>query len=265
MQYKYIFHNILYSRRLTALKFKRILLIVVIITCFMSTSKLCVLAVQKEKVIYLTFDDGPTKKNTPKVLEILKQENILATFFLIGTNVEQYPDVARTLKENNMAIGAHSYSHVTGDIYKSAYNYKTDIKKCCETIKEIIGEEPINITRMPCGSTNKIASPYIKKEIKNTLREMNLNYIDWNVSGEDAITRNIPPSVIFKNIMKDSNDKDVIVLLLHDAYYSSTTVEVLPKVIKYFKQNGYVFKTLKNLSEDEMKVLEDKGILNKKK
>lgn len=246
------------------MKFKKALFIIIVSVCFINSVTLGVLATPKEKVIYLTFDDGPTKKNTPKVLEILKREDVLATFFLIGSNVEKYPELACKLKEENMAIGAHTYSHVTGDIYKSAYKYKADLKKCIKIIEDVTGEEPINITRMPGGSTNKISSPYIKKEIKNVIACLDLDYIDWNVSGEDAIGRNIPSSVILKNIMKDSKDKDVIVLLLHDAYYNSTTVEILPKVIKHFKKEGYTFKTLKDISDKDVKLLEEKRILNRK-
>lgn len=218
----------------------------------------------KNKIIYLTFDDGPTRKNTPKILETLKEEDVPATFFLIGEKVKVYEDVVKELKDQGMAIGAHSYSHVTSKIYKSAFNYREDLEKCIDVIKEVTGEEPINITRMPCGSTNTIANINVKREIKRSIKSMGMNYVDWNVSGEDAIYRNVPSNVIWKNIMKNSKDKDTIVLLLHDGYYNTNTAQLLPKIIKHFKKEGYTFKTMKNMPQDEIESLEKLRILNRK-
>lgn len=216
-----------------------------------------------EKVIYLTFDDGPSPNNTLKVLEILKEEKVPATFFVIGENAEKYPKIVKELDKNGMAIGAHSYTHRTSYIYKSKGNYSKDLQKCIESINTIIGKNYIDIIRMPCGSSNNNCNKGNKTQIKDFVKNKNLSYIDWNVSGEDAIGKNVPKNRIKNNILKSTKGKECIVLLLHDGYYNTTSMQVLKEVIKYYKDQGYTFKSLKNLPKEERTRLEKLKILNK--
>ncbi|AWZ49233.1 polysaccharide deacetylase [Clostridiaceae bacterium 14S0207] len=218
---------------------------------------------KKEKVVYLTFDDGPSINNTKKVLEILKKENIPATFFLIGENAERNPDIVKELLKNNMAIGEHTFSHKTHYIYKSSQNYIKDLNQCLEVLDKIIGKKYINIVRMPGGSTNTICNKAVKKQIKNSIKEKGFDYIDWNVSGEDAISKNVALYKIKNNVFKYSKNKDCIVVLLHDGYYNSNTVKALPEIIKYYKDRGYTFKSLKNISKQDKERLERLKILNR--
>lgn len=251
------------------MKKNKFLALLSVITLFFSLFTYRVLADEVEskkdekKVIYLTFDDGPTIKNTKRVVEILKKEQVPATFFLIGENVEHYPDLVKLLQENNMAIGAHSYSHKVHEIYKYPENYLKDLEKCIDTVEKTLGEKTIDITRMPCGSTNTICNKWTKDGIKKGIRGKGLSYVDWNVSGEDALSKNVPCEKIMRNILKDTKNQDTVVLLLHDGYYNGTTVQILPEVIKYYKDKGYTFKSLKNLSNEEKADLEKLKVLNR--
>lgn len=219
--------------------------------------------VKNEKVVYLTFDDGPSINNTKKVLEILKKENIPATFFLIGENAQRNPEIVKELLKNNMAVGEHTFSHKTNYIYKNCKNYINDLDQCLEVLDKVIGKKYINIVRMPGGSTNTICNKAVKKQIKSNIKEKGFDYIDWNVSGEDAISKTVPMYKIKNNVLRDSKNKDCIVVLLHDGYYNTNTVRVLPEIIKYYKDNGYTFKSLKDISKQDKEKLEKLKILNR--
>lgn len=243
-------------------RFNKISLVIVLILSLV-TFNINIVNGEGEKVIYLTFDDGPSPNNTLKVLDILKEEKVPATFFLIGENAEKYPKIVKELDKNGMAIGAHSYTHRTSYIYKSKGNYSKDLQKCIESINTIIGKNYIDIIRMPCGSSNNNCSKWTKTQIKEYLASKNLSYIDWNVSGEDAIGKNVPKNRIKNNILKSTKGKECVVLLLHDGYYNTTSMEVLKDIIKHYKDEGYTFKSLKNLPNEEKSRLENLKILNK--
>ncbi|CAM2943048.1 polysaccharide deacetylase family protein [Hathewaya histolytica] len=237
--------------------------ILVISVCFLNTNIAKAEEEKKEKVIYLTFDDGPSPNNTLKVLDILKEEKVTATFFLIGESAEKYPHIVKELNKNGMAIGAHSYTHKTSYIYRSQENYKEDMCKCVASLEQIIGKDLINIIRMPCGSSTNICNKAVKKEIKKCVLNKDLYYIDWNVTGEDAIGKNVPKAKIKRNILKTTKGKNEVVLLLHDGYYNTTTREVLRDVIQHYKKEGYTFKNLKNLPKEDIERLKNLKVLNK--
>ena len=101
----------------------------------------------KYKVVYLTFDDGPTPINTPKILEILKKNNVKGTFFVIGQN----PDMYKTITDSGNLVALHTYSHVYGEIYKSEDTFFKDLYKIRDLVKEKTGIDS-KITRLPGGS-----------------------------------------------------------------------------------------------------------------
>lgn len=104
-----------------------------------------------DKVVYLTFDDGPNDKNTSRILDILKKENIHATFFLTGQNVVRYPDVVKKIYQSGNAIGVHSYTHDYKKIYVSPKAYTDELLQTEEEIYKILGVRPI-ISRAPGGT-----------------------------------------------------------------------------------------------------------------
>ena len=188
--------------------------------------------------IYLTFDDGPSN-NTSKILDILKQEDIKATFFLVNFNSSYNPAVKRIYDEGH-SIGIHSYTHNYKLIYSSVSAYFDDLNKMNDKIKTIIGSDT-KLLRFPGGSSNTISS--FNKGIMTTLVKEVTNagyhYFDWNVDSSDAWSARNSNDVynnVVNNLKKGTN-----IVLMHDLSSNEKTVNALEKIIKDAKEKGYTF------------------------
>lgn len=171
------------------------------------------------KTMYLTFDDGPSEENTRKVLEILRERNIKATFFLVGENVRQHPEVARQIVAEGHTIGIHCDNHDYDALYASVDSYVADFEKARQTVYEVTGVET-NLFRFPGGSVNA----FNKKTGKAIIREMTDRgyiYYDWNASLEDAV-KNPDPKQLIKNGVETTLGRKKVVLLAHDVVGSTT-------------------------------------------
>jgi len=193
---------------------------------------------EPQKIAYLTFDDGPHPSATPKILKILKEEQVPATFFVIGYLAERYPDLLRAAHKDGHAIGNHSYSHNYDLIYQSPEAFLDNIKRAEKVIAEIIGEPP-KIIRAPGGTHTHFRVDYY-----NLLDSHGYLVFDWNVSIGDAAAPLVPAKTLLENLKAQVPGKNRVIILMHDAGGKSTTVEVLPEIIKYLKANGYSFGVL---------------------
>lgn len=195
------------------------------------------------KVAYLTFDDGPSVI-TEDVLDILKEEDVKATFFMIGNQINEKtkPIVDRLCSEGHQ-IGVHTFCHEAGSIYCSAESYYSDLMKAEQIILEYTGTAPL-VYRFPWGSANGYIKGF-RKEIVCKLSDVGMEYCDWNVSGEDSIGT---PSAaqIYKNVRKNYDKFSQPVILLHDSATRKETVRALPDIIKLYKEAGYTFDIIKN-------------------
>lgn len=214
------------------------------------------------KEVFLTFDDGPSRNNTPKILEILKKNNVKGTFFVVGKNAEQNPDIIKALYDNGMSIVAHSHTH-DYSIYRDANTYMMDLNKCNEVIRTIINDEPLPFIRFPGGSSNRMGSTMEMKKIRMSLREKELSYVDWNVSSADAARPTVAMSIIKENVISQCRNLDFAVVLMHDSSVKTTTVEALPHIINYLKDQGYVFRTFKDITAKEYDEMVRRGIVNR--
>ena len=171
------------------------------------------------KTMYLTFDDGPSVENTRKVLEILRERDIKATFFLVGENVRQHPEVARQIVAEGHTIGIHCDNHDYDALYASVDSYVADFEKARQTVYEVTGVET-NLFRFPGGSVND----FNRKTGKAIIREMTERgyiYYDWNASLEDAV-KNPDPKRLIENGVSTTLGRDKVVLLAHDVVGSTT-------------------------------------------
>lgn len=193
------------------------------------------------KIAYLTFDDGPSQAVTPLILDVLKEENIKATFFVIGTNVKQNAELLRREYEEGHYIANHGYTHNYSKIYKNVDTVLEEYNKTEKAIQEAIGnkEYSSNLFRFPGGY---IGGKYesIKKKAGALLKENNIAYIDWNVLTKDAEGANTKEKIL-SNLKKYSKDKGNIVVLMHDASSKILTYETLKDVINYLREQGYTF------------------------
>nr|WP_272507419.1 polysaccharide deacetylase family protein [Clostridium aestuarii] len=219
------------------------------------------------KEVYLTFDDGPSINNTKKIVNILNENGVKATFFIIGTLAEENSQVFEKLKKSNMCIACHTYSHDYKTIYKNPESYIEDLQKCNKLIQNATSKKAVPYIRIPGGAYNKVSSQYTMEKIRDTLRRKNINYVGWNVCANDALGKNVPAYKIKNNVMdqtkKISKNTDIIVLLMHDSYYKKTTVDALPDIIKFYKEEGYLFKTFDEISPCEYQELVKQKIINK--
>lgn len=204
---------------------------------------------EKEKVAYLTFDDGPNKVVTPKILNILKEENIKATFFVIGKNVEQYPEIVKRAYEEGHYIANHGYSHNNKILYKSNEDFAEEIKKTDEAIGKAIGKKNYcsYVFRFPNGYISKQHKKEKQKAVE-LLNEMNYSYIDWNCLNNDSVKK-YNNKQLLDNLKKTSKNKNTLVILMHDTKDVSNSSLVLKDSIEYLKSQGYTFRNFYDLIE----------------
>lgn len=196
----------------------------------------------EDKVVYLTFDDGPSH-TTEEILNILDNYQIQATFF-VSSGEEQYHNLIQEAYNRGHAIGLHSYSHDYKTIYQAPYLYFNDLSKIDAMVYDLIGVHS-KIIRFPGGSSNTISSNYnvgIMSYLVEEVTRLGYTYYDWNVSSEDAKGTNVDVHTIIENAT--NSNLQYINLLMHDSSTKETTIEALPTIIEYYLNKGYIFKTL---------------------
>lgn len=194
------------------------------------------------KRAFLTFDDGPSTI-TSEILDNLKNENVKATFFMLGTNVERFPETVKRVYEEGHFIASHGYTHQYSSIYSSAQSVLDEYNLCNNAIKRAIGEDEYNchLFRFPGGLPGgKYAD--IKNEAKNLLSENDILSIDWNALTGDAETTKPVAEQLLEKLKSTTEGKSSVVVLMHDAQTKKITAEVLPQVISYLREQGYEFK-----------------------
>lgn len=170
------------------------------------------------KTMYLTFDDGPSAENTNRVLDILKERGIKATFFLVGENVEKNPEVARRIAEEGHTIGIHCYHHDYEEIYQSVDSYLEDFEKAYQAVYAATGVEA-KLFRFPGGSVNA-HNKGVYRDIIEAMAERGFIYYDWNASLEDAFGKAEPEELI-ANAKGSTLGRERVVLLAHDIVYNT--------------------------------------------
>jgi len=183
----------------------------------------------EKKYVALTFDDGPHPVYTQKILDILAEKNIVATFFIVGGRAEIYPESLLRMKELNCELGNHTYDHVDLSKTKKA-GILYQIQRCNEAIYAASGEYPI-VYRPPFGRISK------ENEKAIPMRKVlwTVDSQDWNTKNKDKVIKNVVKSV-----------KDGSIILMHDFYKS--TLNALPEIIDQLTEAGYEFATVSELA-----------------
>ena len=188
-----------------------------------------------EKVIYLTFDDGPTPEITNWTLNTLKKYNAKATFFCIGNNIEKHPDIFQNILDEGHAIGNHTFNHVKGWKTKIK-NYLEEVRKAQKIIK-FYESSSVNLFRPPYGQiTPKQGKKLIEKGYK---------IIMWDVLSFDW-DKSVMPETCLNNVIDKTVNGSIIVF--HDSIKASKNMQyALPKVLDYFSGKEYTFKSLEEV------------------
>ena len=197
------------------------------------------------KIAYLTFDDGPSARNTPRILDLLKKYNIKATFFVKGNGKKE---IYKRIVDEGHVIGNQTYTHNYKYIYSSVSSFKKDVDKLSDYIEDVTGERP-ELFRFPGGSNNTVSRRYSGKSVMKTLcqvitSDMGYQYFDWNVSAEDATTYRASKDFIVRSALNGAKHKKRAIILMHDAAPKTTTVEALPEIIDGLIKMGFKFDVL---------------------
>lgn len=206
----------------------------------------------KEKVVFLTFDDGPNTVNSPKVLDILSQAGVHGTFFVVGKQVS--PETAPVLKaeyDAGHAIGLHSMTHDYSLLYPSRVGatavIENEAKSAQAVVQQVLGSDfRSHIWRYPGGhfSWKGLAAA------DAALSRLGLDWIDWDAAVGDALSPAQEPKTedaMLQYHLRSLNvypTSNVRVVLMHDALGKDLTVKTLPRIIQYYRDNGYKFGVL---------------------
>lgn len=198
--------------------------------------------INEYRTAYLTFDDGPSYL-TPQILDILKKYNAKATFFVVNATEDNREVLNRMIAEGH-TIGLHSATHQYSYIYSSDEAYFEDLYRVRDNVKNLTGYSPILI-RFPGGSSNTVSKYYnsgIMSRLVNEVTEKGFYYHDWNVDSEDAAGANSERMI--ENIIKYSNNRTWVNVLMHDAGSKKQTVEALERIVQWYQANGFHLEAL---------------------
>jgi len=181
---------------------------------------------------------------TPTILDILKQENIKATFFVLGSRVEVMPETTKRIYEEGHFIANHGYSHLYKYIYESPQAVLEEYNRCNDIVKEVIGVPEYNshLFRFPGGLAGGTYAN-IKIQAKELLNQNNIMHVDWNALTGDAETNDLSIEFELKRLEETTLEKNSVIILMHDAQVKKVTAEALPQIISYLKEQGYEFKS----------------------
>ncbi|WP_409342933.1 polysaccharide deacetylase family protein [Paenibacillus sp. MBLB4367] len=192
--------------------------------------------VPEETTVYLTFDDGPSA-NTAKVLDILREEEVPATFFVLGQMAEQQPDMVKRILEEGHALGNHSYNHVYKELYGDFRVFWKQLQQTEDALERIAGVRP-TLVRAPGGTATNFDPFYFYY-----LDTAGYQVHDWNVDSGDSKRTGVPAGEIVRTV-KDSPIRTQTVVLMHDGTGHAETAKALPDIIRYYKEKGVKFASL---------------------
>ena len=190
----------------------------------------------QQSCVYLTFDDGPSDRVTPKILDTLKDEGVKATFFIVGKSAETRRPIVKRAFDEGHTIGVHSYTHDYKKIYASPAALLSDIERCNALIEDITGVKSA-VYRFPGGSFN------LSGELVGAVTGAGYRYVDWNASVRDAEMANATAEDLLNAAKSTSADRNHVVLLCHDSTNKTSTAAALKDIIAYYRGAGYVFCT----------------------
>lgn len=193
---------------------------------------------ENKKVVYLTFDDGPANIVTNKILDTLKEKDIKATFFVIGDKISGREEILKRIYDEGHTIGLHTYTHKFKKIYRSEESFIEEMDLARKEVKRVLNIEATAI-RFPAGS-----KPHLNDSLLEKLHAQGYKIYDWNASLSDGLNYNTPPDKLYREATKVVGKSTNVVLLLHCDQPNVNTCTALPKIIDYYKEQGYEFKPI---------------------
>lgn len=183
----------------------------------------------RSKAIALTFDDGPSAENTPKILSLLKKYNAHATFFVVGNRVASGADLLKKELEIGCEIGNHSWNHANLSKMKNIKQINKNLDKTVRLVKRLTGYE-IKMTRPPYGAISRI----MRKKMNQPMILWSVDTLDWKSRNAKAVLKQVKRQV-----------KDGAIVLVHDIHGS--TAEAMETVLPWLVKNDYDILTVSEL------------------
>lgn len=194
----------------------------------------------KNKTVYLTFDDGPSSL-TPKVLDILKQYGVKATFFIVYKDSDQAKSYYKRMVDEGHTLAVHSTTHIYKQIYASVDAFLNDFEGTSNLLEDVTGTKP-QLFRFPGGSINAYNRGIYMQLIAEMMRR-GYTYYDWNVGSNDTAMR-VSAEQIEKNVVDGVRQNYESNVLMHDAASNTNTLAALPGIIETLQSEGYSFAAL---------------------
>jgi len=186
--------------------------------------------VEGSSCVALTFDDGPDPVDTPKLLDMLREKSVKATFFVVGKRAEQYPEIVRRAWDEGHLIANHTWSHRNLFCFLTPSRLRSEIERGTESVRRICGFRP-RLFRSPVGLRHVLLRPY--------LRDAGLEYISWSIRTRDTQTSN--SDVLSRRILSRAASGDIILLHDHRPRGAHVMLEALPGVIDELRRRGFEF------------------------
>jgi peptidoglycan/xylan/chitin deacetylase (PgdA/CDA1 family) len=183
-------------------------------------------------LVGLTFDDGPTKETTPRILGILREKGVKATFFVVGRQAEQYPDLVRRMIDDGHAVGNHTFNHPAMFCFLTPSRLRWEVEQTQVTLSTLVGQRP-SLFRSPVG----LRHPFLAQ----ILEEAGVEYISWELRTLDSWRQD--PDALRARILDRIAPGDIV--LMHDRPTRGTAalLAILPEVIDRLRDRGYEFGT----------------------
>jgi peptidoglycan-N-acetylglucosamine deacetylase len=180
--------------------------------------------------VALTFDDGPDPVDTPKLLDILREKGVKATFFVVGKRADQYPEIVRRAWAEGHLIANHTWSHHLLFCFLTPSRLRAEIERGAESVQRICGFRP-RLFRSPVGMRHPLLRPYLK--------DAGLEYVSWSIRTRDTLTWN--SGVLARRILNQAASGDIILLHDHLPRGAHVMLEALPRVIDELRGRGFEF------------------------
>ncbi|MDP4091559.1 MAG: polysaccharide deacetylase family protein [Bacillota bacterium] len=207
----------------------------------------------EEKILYLTFDDGPIPIITEKILDVLKEYGVKATFFVVGKEISGREDILKRIHNEGHGIGLHTFSHKFEKIYKSNDSFLEETDSTAALVEKLTGYRPAAV-RFPGGS-DRMLTPVLLQ----SLHERGYKVYDWNVSLEDGFSANLSVGTLIKNSKKVKGDRNRRFLLAHCNSNNKSTYLALPLIIQYYKSEGFEFRAIDDNTAEYYYKFRNKG------
>lgn len=213
----------------------------------------------ESNIVYLTFDDGPSKY-TDDILDILDTYGVQATFFVVGKDDIDSMELYRDIINSGNSLGIHTYSHEYEKAYSSKESFSKEVSSLRDLLYNTTGKD-VTLFRFPGGSSSPILNDYGYNpyDFIEYLNENGYTYFDWNVSSGDGASRTLSKEQIASNVIDGVEGKKCSVVLLHDDPNKGTSVEALSIIIESLLEKGYEIRSIDDTVAPVQHILADKN------